>query len=158
MARLSKFNKIEESLPDISCGSLTSPYTAITSDIQITVWPEFIDSKSSVLGDLFIWAYHIRIDNKSLDSIKLLNRHWRIFDEKGNLQEVSGEGVVGEQPLIRPNCSYQYSSGVHLRHPSGIMTGEYQMKKIGNAVDDKIFNVRIPTFSLDVPSVKGVIN
>lgn len=152
MTRLSKSNKVEDLL---SLSFINKPYIATTENIQITVWPEFIDSKSSAMGDLFIWAYHVRIDNKSFDSVKLINRYWRIIDEKGIVQEVNGEGVVGEQPIIAPNSSYQYSSGVHLRYPSGIMAGQYQMKKIENG---EVFDVKIPTFSLDVPSVKSVIN
>jgi ApaG protein len=130
-------------------------YVANTDDIEVTVWPEFLDSKSNAVGDIFIWAYHIKISNKSSDTIQLLNRHWRIIDEQGVVQEVEGEGVVGEQPIIASGGSYQYSSGVHLRYPSGIMTGKYQMQKI---LSDKIFDVTIPTFSLDVPTIKNVIN
>lgn len=86
--------------------------------------------------------------------MKLINRYWKIIDEKGIIQEVNGEGVVGEKPVILPNNSFQYESGVHLRHPSGIMTGYYQMQKNNG----EIFDVKIPTFSLDVPSIKPVIN
>lgn len=155
MTRLSKSNRpIEEKFLDTSKAVMTKPYVAITNDIHITVWPEFIDSKSSVIGDLYIWAYHVRIDNKSSENVKLVSRYWRIIDEKGIVQEVNGEGVVGEQPLIAPNASYQYSSGVHLRYPSGIMTGQYQMRKDNG----ETFDAKIPTFSLDVPSQKSVIN
>ena len=153
-AKSNSVKMLEEKFPTFANALLDKPYVSSTNDIHITVWPEYLDSKSSVIGDLFIWAYHIRIDNKSLENIKLVNRYWRITDEKGIVQEVNGEGVVGEQPTIAPNASYQYSSGVHLRYPSGIMTGKYQMQK-----DNKeIFDVKIPTFSLDTPSVKSVIN
>lgn len=156
MTRLSKSNKpLEEIFLNQAQNLTNKPYIATTDNIQITVWPEFIDSKSSVIGDLFIWAYHVRIDNKGFDPIKLVSRYWRIIDEKGIVQEVHGEGVVGEQPLIAPNGSYQYSSGVHLRYPSGIMTGQYQMKNVTSGIS---FEAKIPTFSLDVPSVKSVIN
>ncbi len=156
MTQLSKLNKTkEQNFSAISQGIIGDRYSATTSDITITVWPEYIDSKLSVIGDLFVWAYHVRIDNQSLESVKLINRYWRIIDEKGIVQEVSGEGVIGEQPVILPSASYQYSSGVHLRYPSGIMTGNYQMKKTTN---EEIFTVKIPSFSLDVPSVKSVIN
>ncbi len=155
MTRLSKSNKpLEEGILSLSQNLIDKPYIATTRDVQITVWPEFIDSKSSALGELFIWAYHVRVDNQSSDSIKLTNRYWRIIDEKGVVQEVNGEGVIGEQPSIAAGSSYQYSSGVHLRYHSGIMTGHYQMQK----TDGEIFNVKIPTFSLDVPSIKSVIN
>ena len=153
MTQLSKSNKPIEDLDNLT---LTNrPYIAITNNIQVMVWPEFIDSKSSVIGDLFVWAYHVRIDNQSSDTIKLINRYWRIIDEQGITQEINGEGVIGEQPVIAPGGFYQYSSGVHLRYPSGIMTGKFQMKKTDS---DETLDIIIPTFSLDVPSVKNVIN
>lgn len=155
MIRLSKSNKLlENKFYNLSEPILNKPYTITTGDIQITVWPEFVDRKSGTFGELFIWAYHVRIDNKTSATVKLINRYWRIIDEKGILQEVSGEGVVGEQPLIAANNFYQYSSGVHLQYPSGIMSGKYQMQK----ENGEIFDVVIPTFSLDVPSSKSVIN
>lgn len=155
MPSISKSNKpFDEGFLFSDSTSLDNPYTEITDNIHITVWPEFVDSKSSILGDLFIWAYHVRIDNKSSENIQLINRYWKITDEKGEVQEVSGEGVIGEQPSITINDSYQYSSGVHLKYPSGVMTGHYQMKNDAG----KVFNIKIPVFSLDVPSVKSVIN
>ncbi len=131
------------------------PYVAITNDIEVSVWPEFVDNKISQIGELFIWAYHVRIKNKSTESIKLLSRYWRIVDECGNVQEIEGEGVVGEKPLILPNGAYQYSSGVHLKYPSGIMSGKYRMEKILNK---ETFEIKIPNFSLDIPSSKTVLN
>ena len=131
------------------------PYVATTSDIEVSVWPEFIDRKSSQLGDLFIWAYHIRIKNKSLEDVKLLSRYWRIVDECGNVQEIEGEGVVGEKPLIVTNGVYQYASGLHLKYPSGIMSGKYRLEKI---VNKEIFEIKIPNFSLDIPSSKTILN
>jgi ApaG protein len=131
------------------------PYVAITNDIEVSVWPEFVDNKISQIGELFIWAYHVRIKNKSTESIKLLSRYWRIVDECGNVQEIEGEGVVGEKPLILPSGAYQYSSGVHLKYPSGIMSGKYRMEKILNK---ETFEIKIPNFSLDIPSSKTVLN
>lgn len=151
MSQLSKSHKIEDIFNILSA----RPYSSFEHNIQINVWPEFIDNKLNNSEDVFIWAYHIRIENKNIDSIKLLSRYWKIFDEKGNIQEVKGDGVIGEQPIIAPNSNYQYSSGVHLKYPSGIMTGKYIMKKID---DDSIFEVKIPTFSLDVPGSQLVVN
>jgi ApaG protein len=158
MTRLSKQKPLEETLSNIVDFVVNKPYTATTSNVQITVWPEFIDSKSSAIGDLFIWAYHVRIDNRNTESLKLISRYWRIIDEKGIIQEVNGEGIVGEQPIITPGASYQYSSGVHLRYPSGIMTGQYKMQKLGTETIGETFDVKIPNFSLDVPSIKNVLN
>lgn len=155
MTRLSKSNKpLEEILLNLAQTATSKPYMAVTNDVYITVWPEFIDNKNSVLGDLFIWSYQVRIDNKSSETLKLINRFWRIIDEQGSVQEISGEGVIGEQPSIMPGSSYQYNSGVHLRYHSGIMTGHYQMQKNNG----EVFDVKIPSFSLDVPSIKSVIN
>lgn len=145
---------LDGSILNIPESLLENPYIATTNNIKITVWSEFIDSKASIVGDLFIWAYHIRIDNKSPQIIKLLNRYWRVIDERGVKQKFSGEGVIGEQPSILPGKSYQYSSGIHLNYPSGIMTGRYQMQD----GDGKIFDVKVPAFSLDVPSIESVIN
>jgi len=152
MTQLSKSNRADEFLNSLPSGQ---PYSAITSDVQISVWPEFVEGKSGVTGELYIWSYHIRIENRKAEPIQLLSRYWRIIDEKGGIQEVSGEGVVGEQPVLSANVSYQYSSGVHLRYPSGIMMGKYIMKKIEGG---EIFEVSIPTFSLDIPNLLNVIN
>jgi len=158
MTHLSKQKSPEEKFSNITDFVINKPYIAITNNVQVTVWPEFIDSKSSAIGDLFIWVYHVRIDNKSDEPLKLINRYWRIIDERGVVQEVNGEGVIGEQPLIAAGGYHQYSSGVHLFYPSGIMTGKYQMQKFTNGIGGEIFDVNIPTFSLDVPSIKNVIN
>ena len=131
MIQTSKSNRLTEtSFLDFGQKFKNNSYNAITNEIEITVWPEFLDCQISNLGNLFIWAYHIRLDNHGATPIKLINRHWKIIDENGVIQEIDGEGVIGEQPLIAAGKSFQYSSGVHLRHPSGIMTGHYEMKKM----------------------------
>lgn len=146
--------QLDAVLPEIMNELLGSPYVLTTNNIHITVRPEFVDSQFSGLGNLYVWLYHVRIENRGEESVKLINRYWKIIDEKGTIQEVNGEGVVGEQPTILPSNGFQYESGVHLRHPSGIMTGYYQMQKSNG----EIFEVKIPTFSLDVPNAKSVIN
>ena len=155
MTALSKSNRPLEEEIIFSQGLVNKSYSVSTENIHVTVWPEFLDSKSSMIGDLFVWAYHVRIDNGGTDSVQLLSRYWRIIDERGIVQEINGEGVVGEQPVIASGGAYQYSSGVHLRYPSGIMMGKYSMKKI---TDNDAFEVTIPNFSLDVPSIKNVVN
>ena len=84
----------------------------------------------------------------------MINRYWKITDETGHTQEITGDGVVGEQPKIPTHTSYQYTSGVHLNQPSGIMSGVYQVQKD----DGETLDVKIPAFSLDIPNSKGVIN
>jgi len=154
MNRLSKNNKLLDLNLTGFKAKVENSYSATSNDIEITVWPEFIDSQINLIGSLFIWAYHVRIDNHSDREVQLLNRHWKIIDEQGGMQEVDGEGVVGEQPKIAAGGVFQYSSGVHLRHPSGIMTGHYQMQK----TDGESFEAKIPAFSLDAPNGDAVIN
>ncbi len=159
MNRLAKSQQpLDIKLPNFNNRNDIFSYNITTGNIEVTVWPEFIDSQinplGNSLGNLFVWAYHIRIDNHGDTSVKLLNRHWKIIDENGEIQEIDGKGVIGEQPNILPQKSFQYSSGVHLKHPSGIMTGFYEMKK----ENGEIVEVKIPAFSLDLPSIKSVIN
>lgn len=153
MNRLQKSNKFDEDfygqLPE------QKSYSATTCDISVTVWPEFIDNKTSLNGDIYVWSYQVLVENKREEAVQIIKRAWKIVDEKGVVQEISGEGVVGEQPIILPNASFQYSSGVHLSNPSGIMSGKYFIKKIG---DEKMLEIEIPHFSLDVPSLQGTIN
>jgi ApaG protein len=129
-------------------------YKSSTSGIEVVVQPEYIDSQTSNGNSFFIWAYHVIIENKSDETLQLINRYWKIIDEDGSVQEIDGVGAVGEQPILAPNENFKYSSGVHLRNPSGIMSGYYGMKKS----DGKIINIKIPAFSLDVPSIRAVIN
>lgn len=154
--KITKSNKpLDIVIPKISEDiSKKKSYTYSSNNIEITVCPEFVDSQVSLAGNLFVWIYHVKITNKGNEQLKLINRHWKIIDEKGHIQEVNGEGVVGEKPLISPNSFFEYSSGVHLRYPSGIMSGYYQMQK----TDGEVFDSTIPTFSLDVPSIKAMVN
>ncbi len=154
MNRLSKSNKpLNSEISGLNNNSENS-YSATTNGVEITVWPEFIDNQISKSQDLFIWTYQIRIDNNSDETLQLINRYWKIIDEQGLIQEVSGAGVIGEQPKIAPNGSHKYSSGVHLSNPSGIMSGYYEMQK----ENGEKFKVQIPAFSLDSPYNKSSIN
>jgi len=155
MTFASRFNKV--SSEDISLTEeilRLKPYCATTNNVCISVWPEFIDHKPGASESLYVWAYHVIIENKSQTPIQLINRFWKIIDEKGNVQEVSGEGVVGQKPTISPNSTFQYTSGTHLNYPSGIMSGKYEMKKN----DEEFFDVEIPRFSLDIPNIKSALN
>ncbi len=149
-----KLRASEETFSDITKSTLNQSYVAITNDVQITVWPEFLDSRFTLIGDLFMWAYHVRIDNRGVEPVQLLSRYWRIVDAKGAVQEINGEGVIGEQPTIEPGKYFQYTSGTHLYLPSGIMVGHYKMQKISPEKEDKIFDAKIPSFSLDIPAMK----
>jgi ApaG protein len=130
-------------------------YRQTTRNIEILVVPTFLDSHSSPEDHVYVWAYEITIINNSKNSVQLLNRHWKITDGYGRLQEVRGPGVVGEQPTIESGQSYRYTSGAHLATPSGIMQGSYEMHEPSTAT---LFYVEIPPFSLDIPNVPLVRN
>ncbi|MES2677911.1 MAG: Co2+/Mg2+ efflux protein ApaG [Pseudomonadota bacterium] len=129
-------------------------YKSNTSGVEVLVSPEYVDSQVRNNNSFFVWAYHVEIENKSSETLQLVNRYWKIIDETGVVQEISGLGAVGEQPILAPNDNFKYSSGVHLRHPSGIMSGHYGMKR----PNGEIIKVEIPAFSLDVPSLQSVVN
>lgn len=152
MSQLFKIEAIEE-IKNITFEQ--KPYKNLSNEIEISVWPEFIDSKITSVGEIFIWSYQVRIENKNNFAVKLLSRYWRIINENGELQEIKGEGVIGEQPIISPQNSFQYTSGTHLCCPSGIMSGSYQMKNMEN---EELFDVTIPAFSLDVNLSRLVLN
>lgn len=122
-------------------------YEAVTRSIKVIVEPIFLDEQSAPDEDHFVWAYQIRIENDSLEQVQLINRHWRITDAYGQLHEVRGEGVVGEQPTLQPGETFEYTSGTPLGTPSGIMVGSYEMKTSGG----EHFDIEIPAFSLDSP-------
>ena len=122
-----------------------SGYTATTRDINVSVRPIFLEDQSSPPDNHYVWAYHVRIENRGRATVQLRNRHWVITDAIGRIQEVRGAGVVGEQPVLKPGESFEYTSGTPLPTPSGIMQGSYQMER----EDGERFDVRIPAFSLD---------
>src|SRR3979411_695273 len=118
-------------------------YAAVTRDIKVTVKPSFVSEKSSPDNGYFFWAYTIEITNQGGKTVQLKTRHWRITDALGRLQEVRGAGVVGEQPVLKPGDSYEYTSGVPLPTPSGFMAGTYGMVTDGG----EDFDIEIPAFS-----------
>ena len=122
-------------------------YEETTQAIKVIVQPFYLDDQSDPDEGHFVWAYHVRIENNGNRTVQLLTRHWRITDSQGNTQEVLGDGVVGEQPVLDPGESFEYTSGTPLATPSGIMAGTYQMVSEGG---DR-FDVVIPAFSLDSP-------
>jgi ApaG protein len=123
-------------------------YRETTHDITITVKPYYLEDQSSPDQAHFVWAYHVRIENNGERTVQLRNRYWRITDSRGRVQEVRGAGVVGEQPVLKPGDSFEYTSGTPLPTPSGIMGGTYQMEA---AETGERFDVTIPSFSLDSP-------
>jgi ApaG protein len=129
-------------------------YRAVTREIEVTVTPRFLSERSSPDSSYYFWAYTINLVNRGGETVQLKTRHWRITDATGKLQEVKGAGVVGEQPVLRPGDSYEYTSGVPLPTPSGFMTGTYGM--VTEAGEP--FDISIPTFSLDSSEAGRTIN
>ena len=122
-------------------------YSKTTRKITVTVHPIYLPEQSVPASNRFVWAYHVRIDNDGDEIVQLRTRFWRITDSLGRIQEVRGPGVLGEQPVLPPGTSYEYTSGTPLHTPSGIMVGAYQME----TADGEQFDVAVPAFSLDSP-------
>ena len=129
-------------------------YQAVTRDIEVTVTPRFLPERSSPDNGYFFWAYTIEITNNGSQTVQLKTRHWKITDANGKLQEVRGPGVVGEEPVLNPGESFEYTSGVPLPTPSGFMLGTYGMVTTAG----ETFDIAIPAFSLDSGHAKPTIN
>jgi len=122
-------------------------YSEITRSIKVTVKPFYLEDESSPSENHYVWAYQVRIENQGGETVQLRRRHWRITDGMGRQQEVRGPGVVGEEPVLAPGESFEYTSGMPLATPSGIIVGNYEMEtRAGES-----FEVAIPAFSLDSP-------
>ena len=129
-------------------------YEQVTHGVRVTVTPAFESEQSEPGENRWFWSYTIEITNLGDEPVRLRARHWLITDALGRRQEVTGPGVVGEQPLIGPGESFEYTSGCPLGTASGIMVGSYRMED----ADGAAFEVEIPAFSLDVPETKRVLN
>ena len=115
--------------------------------IDIHVDTQYIDSQSSPEEQRYAFAYTITISNHGVEPVKLISRHWLITDGNAKVQEVRGDGVVGEQPLIESGASYRYTSGALLETAVGTMEGSYQMLSSSGLK----FDAPIPRFSLIHP-------
>jgi len=122
---------------------------AVAHHINIDVVTAYIQEQSDPSDKRFVFAYTITIKNSGQVPAKLLTRHWLITDANGKVQEVRGDGVVGEQPYLQPGQGFRYSSGAVLETPVGSMQGSYQMI----ADDGLMFDAPISPFSLAVPGV-----
>lgn len=116
--------------------------------INVEVTPAYIEEQSSPEQDHYVFSYTVTITNDGSVPARLLTRHWVITDAKGEIQEVSGDGVVGEQPHLKPGEGFQYTSGTMMKTPNGSMAGSYQMI----ADDGFQFDADIPEFYLLAPS------
>lgn len=113
----------------------------------VKVNPYYIESQSSPDENRYVFAYTITITNVGSSAAKLLSRHWLITDSNGKIQEVRGDGVVGEQPYLKPGESFQYTSGALIETPVGIMQGKYHLI----SDNGENFNAKIPKFTLSIP-------
>lgn len=116
-------------------------------NIQVSVRPQFLPDQSDGENGRYVFAYTITIRNSGTLPAQLISRHWIITDGNGRIQEVKGLGVVGNQPLLKPGESFEYTSGCVLDTPVGTMGGSYQMV----ADDGSPFEAEIPEFVLAMP-------
>jgi ApaG protein len=117
--------------------------------IDVAVQSVYIDDESEPDANKYVFAYTVTIRNVGTVPAQLLTRHWTITDADGKVQEVRGEGVVGEQPRIVPGEDFQYTSAALIETPVGTMAGSYQM-----VADDGVsFDAEIPLFRLSIPNI-----
>ncbi len=129
-------------------------FVKTTNHIKVTAIPRFLPEHSEPEDDHYVWAYTIQLENQGERTVQLLSRYWNITDANGLVQEVRGEGVVGEQPVLKPGEAFRYTSGTSLNTSSGVMHGTYLMR--GETGDR--FDIVIPAFSLDSPYVTALVN
>jgi ApaG protein len=126
-------------------------HTAVTDGITVRVAVNFLPEQSRIEAGKWFWVYHIRIENHSEQTVRLVTRHWRITDGHGGVKFVEGEGVVGEQPVLRPGQSHDYVSGCPLSTPHGSMEGYYTFRH----PDGSELSAAIPFFPLAAPATAG---
>ena len=129
-------------------------YSKTTNNINVSVKSYYLEDQSEPDEQHYVWAYQITINNFGKQTVQLKKRYWEITESNGVKTEVSGAGVVGEQPILHPGEKYEYTSGAPLSTSSGFMEGYYEMEtKDGNK-----FDASIPLFSLDSPHSSNKIN
>lgn len=117
--------------------------------IDVSVNTAYLEDQSDPSSDRYVFAYTVTIANVGTVAAQLISRHWIITDAENVVQEVKGLGVVGEQPLLRPGESFEYTSGTAMATPVGTMRGTYQMV----AEDGNKFDAEIPVFTLSMPRI-----
>lgn len=123
--------------------------TQPTHNIEIDVKTQYIEDQSSPGEDHYVFTYTITIHNKGTEAARLMSRHWTITDGNGGVQDVYGDGVVGQQPFLKPGEDFSYTSGTALKTPVGSMQGSYQMR----TESGQHFDTMIPPFSLASPKI-----
>ncbi|MBK8011443.1 MAG: Co2+/Mg2+ efflux protein ApaG [Deltaproteobacteria bacterium] len=122
---------------------------AVTQGVRVTVRASYLAQQSMPASGHFVFAYHVTITNEGRDTVQLKTRHWIITDGNAKIEEVRGEGVVGEKPVLRSGESFEYTSGCVLKTPWGTMHGTYQMQR----EDGTMFDVEIAPFLLATPAM-----
>ena len=118
-------------------------------DIEIGVDTTYVADQSQPEQERYVFAYHITITNCGIQAAQLISRHWVITDATGHIEEVKGEGVIGEQPKLEPGESFKYTSAAMIATPVGTMHGSYQML----AADGNQFDAPIAAFRLSMPNI-----
>lgn len=126
-------------------------HAAMTDGITVRVAVNFLPEQSRIEAGKWFWVYHIRIENDSDSTVQLLTRHWRITDGRGMVNLVEGDGVVGEQPVLKPGQAHDYVSGCPLSTPQGSMEGHYTFRRS----DGHEILAAIPYFPLAAPATAG---
>jgi ApaG protein len=131
------------------------PYTTVTRGVRVTIRPFYLADQSEPSDGRYVWAYKVQIENLGRATVQLLKRSWIITDGMGREMRVHGEGVVGEQPILEPGESFDYTSGTPLPTPSGFMRGTYHMVVVETGEE---FDAAVPAFSLDSPHQQGGVH
>lgn len=129
-------------------------YEAKTGTVTVKAQPHYSPDHSEPSARYWVWHYHIRIENRGHEDVQLIDRHWIIHDGLGEVREVRGEGVVGEQPVIAPGQAYDYVSACPLPTPYGTLGGKFGMQTPAGTR----FKVEIPTFDLVAPGAGKTAN
>jgi ApaG protein len=128
---------------------------ALTRGIRVKVESAYLAEQSDPTARRYVFSYTVTISNEGTETVQLKTRHWIITDAGGNVQEVRGEGVVGEKPVLKPQQAFQYTSGCILKTPWGTMNGTYQMYRS----DGTHFDAEIAPFLLATPTTSpGTMN
>ncbi len=120
---------------------------ATTDGIKVEVTSRYVPERSAPPEDLYFFAYKVKVSNDGREAARLVNRHWIITDADGEVEQVHGPGVVGEQPRLEPGESFEYTSGFPLPTPRGSMRGTYEMWRD----DGRRFKAEIAPFALEMP-------
>ncbi|MFK7991202.1 MAG: Co2+/Mg2+ efflux protein ApaG [Sandaracinaceae bacterium] len=126
----------------------TNPSMAVTEGLRVVVESRYLPEQSDARARRYVWAYTVEVHNESEHRWQLLSRHWVITDADGDVEEVRGPGVIGQQPVLAPGEGFRYTSGCALQTPSGSMHGSYRMTR----PDGTELDIDIAPFSLRQPA------